>query len=239
MTNKKLSKTAQRGFLYLALIIVIVLMLTLWRMPKEGADATADTIATAENSDTTTQQSPKHHNKHYTPLPRQKNSEPQPHEKKKDTAKRTDYDSMYRQGASTPIRKREVMVELNSADTLTLQMINGIGPSYARRIVKYRDRLGGFYNKEQLMEVYGFTPELLSHIAPHITISTDSIRHIAINSATIKDLMRHPYIDAYQARDIVAYRNKGHRYTNADDLLMVITLNDSIIERILPYISFE
>ena len=52
-----------------------------------------------------------------------------------------------------------VMVELNSADTLELDKIRGIGPAFARRIVKYRERIGGFYKKEQLMEVLrtGFT----------------------------------------------------------------------------------
>ena len=146
---------------------------------------------------------------------------------------------MYRADSTAPPRRKpEVVVELNSADTLTLQMLHGIGPAYARRIVRYRERLGGFVDYSQLLEVYGFTPELLAHIRPHLTIATDSLRTIAINSATIKQLMRHPYIDAYQARDIVAFRNKGHTFRQPDDLRLVASIDDSTFLHIVPYIDF-
>lgn len=136
-------------------------------------------------------------------------------------------------------KRKTVVVELNSADTLTLQMLWGIGPTFARRIVRYRDQLGGFHSVEQLQEVYGMTDDRYQSLVPHLTLVTDSLRRIPVNQATIKELMRHPYVDAYQARDIIRYRDQGHLYRSADDLRLVATMDDSTLNRLLPYLSFE
>ena len=131
-----------------------------------------------------------------------------------------------------------LLIEVNSADTLTLQLLRGIGPTIARRIVRYRERLGGFYRVEQLREVYGMTDDRYQALVPHLTLVADSIRRIDINKVTIKELMRHPYVDAYLARDIIHYRDKGHTYRSADDLRLVATMDDSTLARLTPYLSF-
>lgn len=138
----------------------------------------------------------------------------------------------------TPQRKQPLTVELNGADSLTLQLLHGIGPAYARRIVRYRERLGGFVSTDQLLEVYGFTPELLTHIRPHITLDTTAIKPISINSIGLKELSRHPYIEYYQARDIITLRRKGVTFSSADDLRAVPSMADSTLRRILPYLDF-
>lgn len=130
-------------------------------------------------------------------------------------------------------------IELNSADTTTLMLLHGIGPTFARRIVRYRDRLGGFVSKEQLLEVYGFTPELLSHIESHLQLDTDSLHRISINRIALKQLIKHPYIEYFQARDIVNLRNRGVHFHSADDLRAIPSMADSTLERLLPYLSFE
>lgn len=145
--------------------------------------------------------------------------------------------NMYRY-TPVPVRRQQLVVELNSADTTTLQLLKGIGPAYARRIVRYRDRIGGFTNTAQLLEVYGFTPELLDYISPYLTIDTTNIRHIDINTIELKQLIKHPYIEYYQARDIVNLRNSGVVFRNADDLRAVPSMADSTLDRLLPYITF-
>lgn len=131
-----------------------------------------------------------------------------------------------------------LLIEVNSADTLTLQLLRGIGPTFARRIVRYRERLGGFCRVEQLREVYGMTEERYQTLVPHLTVDTDSLRRIDINQVTVKELMRHPYVDPYLARDIIRYRDGGHRYRTADDLRLVATMDDSTLARLTPYLSF-
>lgn len=144
---------------------------------------------------------------------------------------------MYRH-TPPPVRKQPLVVELNTADTTTLMLLHGIGPAFARRIVGYRDRLGGFIDSTQLLEVYGFTPELLAHIAPYIVIDRDSIRHLDINHLGVKQLARHPYMEYYQARDIVRLRDRGVVFLSEEDLRAVPSMADSSLRRLLPYIDF-
>ena len=82
---------------------------------------------------------------------------------------RRDTGSRYAVTSPSPTRQ-PLTVELNGADTTTLQLLHGIGPVFARRIVRYRERLGGFTSTEQLLEVYGFTPQLLDHIRPYLRL---------------------------------------------------------------------
>ena len=141
--------------------------------------------------------------------------------------------------ASRPRQRKQLVVDINTADTLTLQLLHGIGPAYARRIVNYRNRLGGFVRTDQLLEVYGFTDELYQHILPYLALSADGVHRIDINTVSLKQLIRHPYIDYYQARDIVALRNGGQRFAEPADLLLSPTMDDSTLLRLAPYLDFS
>lgn len=136
-----------------------------------------------------------------------------------------------------PTRK-ELVVELNTADSTTLQLLHGIGPAYARRIVRYRERLGGFISTDQLLEVYGFTPELLDHIRPHLQLDVSNIRKINVNTLTLKQLIKHPYMDYYLARDLVNLRSHGVTFSSADDLRTLPSCNDTLLARLLPYLEW-
>lgn len=134
--------------------------------------------------------------------------------------------------------RQPLTVELNSADTLTLQLLHGIGPAYARRIVAYRERLGGYTSTRQLLEVYGFTPALLDHIAPSLRLDTSTLTRLDINSAELKTLVRHPYMEYYLARDIVRLRSLGQRFRSADDLRAIPSMTDTTLAKLLPYLDF-
>jgi competence ComEA-like helix-hairpin-helix protein len=131
-----------------------------------------------------------------------------------------------------------VVVDLNSADTLDLQDIRGIGPYFARAIVKYRDLLGGYVNKEQLREVYGMTTDRYEAIAPHIVLEKADIRKMKINAATYSELRRHPYIDNATAKAIVRLRNAGEQFHNAADLLKISIIDNETILKLTPYMDF-
>lgn len=45
------------------------------------------------------------------------------------------------------------LISINSATAENLSTIPGIGPVYAERIVKFRDKLGGFVSKNQLNQL--------------------------------------------------------------------------------------
>lgn len=147
-------------------------------------------------------------------------------------------DNYYTTTPPAPTRK-PLVVNLNDADTTTLMLLHGIGPTFASRIVRYRDRLGGFTHKEQLLEVYGFTPELLNHIAPLLSVDTNNIRHIAVNSVTLKEFIKHPYVDYYFARDLVNLRSRGVSFRTPDDLRAIPSCPDTLLAKLLPYLDFH
>lgn len=92
--------------------------------------------------------------------------------------------------AYLPKLKPGATIDLNSADTTLLKRVPGIGSSFARRIVKYRDLLGGYYVVEQLQEVYGMDRERYDAIHPYFTVGT-AVRPLTL---TIDSISYHPYL---------------------------------------------
>lgn len=129
------------------------------------------------------------------------------------------------------------VVEINTADTNDLQEIKGIGPSFARRIAKYRDLLGGFIKKEQLMEVFGMDSTRYNQIQASFTINASNVQKININKASIQDLKKHPYFDYYLAKSIVTYRTKNGDYKSVSDIKKANLIYDDFYDRVSPYLT--
>ncbi|MEI6696245.1 MAG: helix-hairpin-helix domain-containing protein [Bacteroidota bacterium] len=129
------------------------------------------------------------------------------------------------------------IVEINAADTNDLQEVKGIGPSFARRIANYRERLGGFVKKEQLLEVFGMDSVRYEQIKASFTINTDHILKININKASIQDLKKHPYFDYYLAKSIVMYRSKNGDYQSVIDIKKANLIYDDFYNRVSPYLT--
>lgn len=147
-------------------------------------------------------------------------------------------------GDTTSYQKKEpvkfdFIIELNSADSLDLQQLSGIGPSYARRIIKYRDMLGGFAVPEQLLEVYGMDSVRYTNILRHITISTQGVKKIDINKATIKELIKHPYIEFYLAKSIISHREKIGKFTSLHELKDASLIYNELFLKIEPYLTVD
>jgi len=136
--------------------------------------------------------------------------------------------------ASTPI----VMLDLNACDSMQLIQLPAIGPWFANKIIRYRNRLGGFYSIQQLMEIKGFRQGMLDTIAPLIMIDPVTIQQLNINSAEIKELGTHPYIGYNSARILVNFRVQHGPYTSWKDVEKVMGLPADFKEKLLPYISF-
>jgi competence ComEA-like helix-hairpin-helix protein len=127
-------------------------------------------------------------------------------------------------------------VDLNTADTLDLQRLRGIGPGFARRIVGYRNKLGGFVDKSQLLEVYGMDAERYAMIRDYVTVKGDSVRRIDLNAATFKSLIGHPYFPYELTKEIIIYRKKAKKFGTADELKNVSGVTDSVFRKVSPYI---
>jgi len=130
------------------------------------------------------------------------------------------------------------VVELNAADSLTLQKIPGIGPAFARRIVRYRDLLGGFYTVGQLGEVYGIDEDKYYELAPWFRVDTSLIRRLAVNELSQDSLRKHPYINYAQARAIDRLRRQKKQLTGWENLQLLNEFTEQDRARIEPYLSF-
>lgn len=133
--------------------------------------------------------------------------------------------------------KPNLIFDLNQADTLDLQALRGIGPSYARRIYNYGKRLGGYVNLEQLKEVYGMNDTLYQKIIPYLKLEKIEPKKININTATIKQLSSHPYIDFYLAKAIIKLRQEITIFKTLDQIRQVHLLDEKTYKKLLPYIE--
>jgi DNA uptake protein ComE-like DNA-binding protein len=137
-------------------------------------------------------------------------------------------------------KKRVPMAfELNGTDTLQLQGIYGIGQVFANRIIKYRDLLGGFYSPEQLKEVYGLQDQQYEEIIRHVFIDTSFLRRMNLNTVKREALLMHPYLTAYQADAIIAYRDYKGEWKDIQEIMRNQLLPDSVFKRIRPYLKIE
>lgn len=125
-------------------------------------------------------------------------------------------------------------IELNLSDTLQLQRIPGIGKVLSKSIVNYRQKLGGFYVKEQLLEINGIPSSVLDFV----TVLNGPFRKININLSTLNQLRNHPYIHFNQAKAIMDYRRKYGKINDIQQLSLIDGFTEEAIMQIKPYITY-
>ncbi len=99
-------------------------------------------------------------------------------------------------------------VELNTADSATLDDLPGIGPYYAKQILRYRQKLwGSFHDVHQLMEIRGIDADVFAKLEQRVYIDTARIRYYDLYTIGMDSLAKHPYIGSYMAADIERFRS--------------------------------
>ena len=130
--------------------------------------------------------------------------------------------------------KQNEQVELNCNDTNMLKKVPGVGSYYARRVVEYGKRLGGYVRVGQLMEIEGFPDEALSYFK----MGEAEIQKINLNTFTLNRLKSHPYVSFFQAKAIVDYRRLRGHIKSLDDLSLLKEFPPQAIEKLKPYVEF-
>ena len=125
-------------------------------------------------------------------------------------------------------------IEINGADTTLLMKIPGIGSYYASRIVRYRERLGGFASAQQLEDIDGLPESAIAYIK----IDNQQIRKMNLNKLTLNQLKKHPYLNFYQAKEICDYRRLKGPLHSIEDLKLLKDFPPDEIDRLKPYICF-
>lgn len=123
---------------------------------------------------------------------------------------------------------------LNTADTTSLKKVPGIGSYFAKKLVDYREKLGGFVCLDQLLEIKNFPESALQYL----TIPDGGIRKININKADFKQLAAHPYIGYSRTKVIVDYRRLKGKITSLSQLSLLKGFSAAEIEKIEPYITY-
>lgn len=129
-------------------------------------------------------------------------------------------------------------VDINTATVNDFRQLPGVG-NLAYKIVKYRDKLGGFLSIAQVKETYDVTDSVYTAMLPYLVLQTTNINKININTASDFELGGHPYISKEIAKAIVIYRNQHGNYNSVQDLKKIIFIKKDVIDKIAPYLSVD
>ena len=138
-----------------------------------------------------------------------------------------------------PYPKEVYVIELNSADTFELQRLRGIGPAFAKRIVKYRERLHGFNDKTQVLEIWGMDTSKYNAIRDHLEVNADSVHPINLNTVTFKELLAHPYFPFLTTKAIMLYRKDHKVFRSITELKTIPLISDSAYRKMSKYVKVE
>ena len=125
-------------------------------------------------------------------------------------------------------------VVLNTADTTQLKMVPGIGSYFARKVVQYGERLGGYVSVDQLDEIENFPLDAKDYLV----IENAQPHKLNVNTLSLNDLKKHPYINFYQARAITDYRRLHGPLKSLQDLRLSKDVPPEAIARLTPYVEY-
>lgn len=146
----------------------------------------------------------------------------------------------YKQGNQNSFNKAEKLTisDINSADADAFIALPGIGNSFANRIIKFRDKLGGFYSVEQIKETYGLPDSTFQLIKPFLKL-VSGVKKININTATKDEMKEHPYIRWNISNAVVEYRNQHGAFKSVDELKNILLIDEATFKKIAPYLSLN
>ena len=136
-------------------------------------------------------------------------------------------------------KKALPIIDINTATHEDLKKVYGIGDGLSERIIKDRERLGGFVSMEQMNDVWGLSEEVIKNLNKSFKISIlPTVKKIKINKASVKELMQFPYFKYQLAKSIVTYRSMNGQITKADDLINISGFPTEKINIIALYLEF-
>lgn len=130
-------------------------------------------------------------------------------------------------------------IDINAADTTAWKSLKGIGSTYAKRIVNFRTKLGGFATVEQVAETFGLPDSTFQNIKLFLILGNNEVLKININTATVDELKVHPYIKFASANAIVQYRMQHGEFTSVDELQKIGAIDLYLFKKMAPYLVIK
>lgn len=128
-------------------------------------------------------------------------------------------------------------ISINITDSATLVLLRGIGPTLAHKIIQKRNALGGFHKMEQLSEVYKFPDTTWTMLKEKIIIDGSKINKFNLNTSSLEELSKHPYVGEKIAQNIILLRQGLKRFEKLEQLRQVPLMNEEIYRKIAPYFT--
>ncbi|MCC9041731.1 helix-hairpin-helix domain-containing protein [Myroides sp. M-43] len=128
---------------------------------------------------------------------------------------------------------------INSATLEDLQKVRGIGPYYAEKIIKEREKYRGFVSVQQLKFIYGISDETFEELSKHFIVEkSPTVIKLNVNEATVNQLKETPYMNYYIAREVVKHRSMNGDFVNKDEFLQIEKFPIDKIDIISLYLRF-
>jgi competence protein ComEA len=138
--------------------------------------------------------------------------------------------------------KKEIEnIDVNTADSAAFESLPGIGPVLAARIIKFRNKLGGFYSINQVKETYGISDSVFKIITPLLHVNSNELKlnKVNINSVTKEQLKTHPYMRWAIVNAIIEFRNQHGAFVNLTDLKKISVITNDVYSKISPYLTIQ
>jgi|GEM_PF-5602095 len=173
---------------------------------------------------------------HYTPI---KTESKEQKELKNERVEEVQREENPLETEHNPVAKKKISIEVNSATAQQFQQLRGIGPVLSKRIIKYREAIGGFRSIDQIASVYGIEAQVYEAFRPSLTIVPISIPKINVNTASESELAAHVVIHPKLASQIVNYREKIALFSGEEDFKKLYFVDDKIMDNLRPYILYN
>jgi len=130
-------------------------------------------------------------------------------------------------------------IDVNLADTSAYISLPGIGSKLSKRIIAFRDKLGGFYSVDQVGETYLLPDSIFQKIKSSLVISNNHVKQININSASVNEMKTHPYLRYNLANAIFQYRQQHGNFNSIEDIKKIMLVSEEIFNKAAPYLSIQ
>jgi len=142
----------------------------------------------------------------------------------------------YKSRRKKPVYK---IVELNTSDTSELVNSLNLPLWLAKRLINYRELLGGYSYANQLSEVYGFDSNRMKIVHNYVVVDPTQVRKLDLNQSSFKELLRHPYISYEITKEIVNYRLERGGFSSLDELVDHELITESLFIKLKPYLNID
>lgn len=136
-------------------------------------------------------------------------------------------------------KEKLIVLDINTATQEDLKKVYGIGDGLSERILKEKEKFGGFVSMEQVKDIWGLSPEVIENLNKSFRIGVlPKVKKININNASVKELAQFPYFRYAVAKSIVTFRSMNGEIKSAEDLLKISGFPVDKVKIIALYLEF-